>query len=311
MKPSSVGTFATNYKFFEALRQRTKDIAPDKMPTFIVPGTPFTSGTAYLGKVPIRPVPHVEASFTLEELGLIKEVDVLLSLTAKGRTEDGKETKSLADRIEANFLKQPSGKKSFGDAVFDSVIECYKAYGDIYPERIPSLHAMFQTQAVAGTFVTVMYVSPFLKSAIDGELNEGNVKAFRALGNEFFAMPYSPAVSSAEEDSVFNSAFAGSVVGGMEIFPPSIFPKPSTPIEPLEVTHERRCAGMGFAKEIIRQAAEAAVRLSKKDEISTIYNIDPSKEFTNMQDLREGILKKTSETIEQILLDAIAKYGTD
>ncbi len=308
MKPSSVGTFGANYKFFESLRQRTKDVAADKMPTFVVPGTPFIDRTAYLGKVPIRPVTHVEASFTLEELGLIKEVDVLLTLIAKGRTEDGKGIKSLADRIEANFLKQPADKKSFGDAVFDSVIECYKAYGELYPERIPSLHAMFQTQAVAGTFVTVMYVSPFLRSAIDGELNEGNAKAFKALGNEFFAMPYSPGISSSEPDTPFNRVFASSVVGRMEVYPDDIFPNTDIPENPLEVTHERRCAGMGFAKEIIRQAAEAAVRLSKKDEIS---NIDPDKEFTNMQNLREDILKKTTETIEQMLLDAIAKYGTD
>lgn len=68
---------------------------------------------------------------------------------------------------------------------------------------------------------------------------------------------------------------------------------------------------MGFAKEIIRQAAEAAVRLSKKGEIRELYTMSSHQEHAGITDSTNERYQTVSTTIEQILQDAILKYGTD
>ena len=300
--------FQRNYKFFQPFRERASAGKENNtMPQFKIPREPILLREGDTGEYLSTPITKgegysVKARYTPEENAKVLEAIKLLMLIADGRYDDNLSSPvTFADRVERNFLAQQSNNKSFTNAVHDSMMECFAKFEELYPEEIPCLHAIFQTAGTGGVLVTIDISSKLLNVAIDGRLNEDNVTTFGIPNNAQFVMPDD---SSGHMNPLFVAAFAKATSTSI---PFSMFETPANE-DPIKVTHERHCSGMKFAKDVLRQSAKAALKLSKIPNVRELYNSATSME-SNYLDTKEPTHEKIDKSIEDMLQRAKVKYG--
>ncbi len=315
--------FLSNLNLFGALRGRAggSEKEREQMPTYPLPAKGslyFRGGSAVEedGNVRVVSVPNygVVARYTEQENKKVLEAVKLLTKIANGDYEDrDSKIETFSDRVQRNFLNQEGEDRSFGQAVFDSTTECYELFARLHPEETPCLHAIFLTAGSGGNQLSVTLCSGFLDAAISGHLNDTNVGVFKELPNGLFARTF---IDGDNSDDFFNQLIASKLTAYMrKVMPPhlaSAMPglERSSEIEPIQqiALYERQCSGMSFAKRIIGQSADAALKLSKSQEV-----IDWHKQYGSnfLTSVGQDFSKLTEDKIKEIFERAKSHFEVD
>ena len=315
--------FQANHELFVGLRDRATQEREHgiPMPTFPVHNREpvlFQGGQSencYLG-IPVKAADgyHRSARYTPEENIKITNAVNLLTDIAEGRYQINAKAETFAERIERNFTSQSNSRKVFAQAVADSMFECFETFGKLYPEEIPSLHAVFQTAGSAGSVLVLILSVTSLKDAIDGTLNEGNMANYKIPSREQFIMPKIGQHEAPVE--LFDSAFFRSVFelspqffSAMGLTRETLGPSSGDGIAK-EIGTEKKCSGARFAKALLRETAKAACTLSKNKDVTDFYRFNEAAEISGLDNGIDNCMRRVQGYIDTMFKEAEEKYMT-